>query len=50
MMFEKMDLQSRAIEKEKEHKENKKNNNLFRSLKPVTPQKIENKLESIASS
>ncbi len=37
MMFEKMDKQSRAIEKEKELKENKNNKNSFRSPKPVTP-------------
>ena len=50
MMFEKMDKQSRAIEKEKEQKETKMNKNVSRSPKPVTPQKIENKLEIIAGS
>ena len=48
MMFEKMDKQSRAIEKEKEQKENKNNKN--KSPKPITPQKITNKLDTIASS
>ena len=37
MMFEKMDKQSRAIEKEKEQKETKLNKNVSRSPKPVTP-------------
>ena len=37
MMFEKMDKQSRAIEKEKELKESKKTKDASRSPKPVTP-------------